>query len=96
MLSQLLEDKKKKSKIKTPSKKSKGKRKEGDNSSSANIENEEHSNSEPSKPPSKEEVNSDNRSTHSKKTSKLKKHLEALANRKGLQEAGVVRSYPAE
>ena len=27
---------------------------------------------------------------------KLEKHLEALTNQKGLQEAGVVRSYPAE
>jgi len=28
--------------------------------------------------------------------SELEKHLEALANRKSLQEAGVVRPYPAE
>jgi len=28
--------------------------------------------------------------------SKLEQRLEALANRKGLQEAGVVRPYPAE
>ena len=27
---------------------------------------------------------------------KLEQHLEALTNRKGLQEAGVVRPYPAE
>ena len=35
-------------------------------------------------------------SIHSKGTSKLEQRLEALASRKGLQEAGVVRLYPAE
>jgi len=45
MISQLLEDKKKKPKAKTPSKKSKGKRKEGKSSSYAHTEEEEHSNS---------------------------------------------------
>ena len=43
MLSQLLEDKKKKPKAKTPSKKSKGKWKEGKSSSSAHTEEEENS-----------------------------------------------------
>ena len=96
MLSQLLEDKKKKPKTKTLSKKSKGKWKEGESSFSAHTEDEEHSNSEPSKPPSEEEVNSENGSTHSKKMSKLEQYLKALANRKCLQEAGVVQPYPAE
>jgi len=96
MLSQLLEDKKKKLKAKTPSKKFKGKQKEGESSSSAHTEEEEHSNSESSKPPSEEEANSENGSTHSKRMSKLEQRLEALANQKGLQEAGVVRPYPAE
>ena len=94
MLFQLLEDKKK-LKTKTPSKKSKGKQKEGESSSSAHTEDE-HSNSEASKPPSEEEVNSENRSTHFKMMSKLEQHLEALANQKSLQEAGVLRPYPAE
>ena len=62
MLSQLLEDKKKKPNTKTPFKKSKGKQKEGNSSSSAHTEDEEHSNSEPSKPPFEEEVNSENES----------------------------------
>ena len=96
MLSQLLEDKKKKPKAKTPPKKTRGRRKEGESSSSIHTEDEEHSNSEPSKPLSEEEVNSENRSTHSKRMSKLEQRLEALANRKGLQETGVVRLCPAE
>ena len=79
MLSQLLEDRKKKLKTKTPSKKSKGIQKEGESLSSAHTEDEEHSNSEPSEPPSEEEV-SENGSTHSKRMSKLKQRLEALAN----------------
>ena len=96
MLSQLLEDKKKKLKDKTPSKKSKGKQKEEESSSSAQTEEEEHSNSESSKPPSEEGGNSENGSTHSKRMSKLEQHLEVLASRKGLQKVGVVRPYPAE
>jgi len=96
MLSQLLEDKKKEPKTKTPSKKSKGKRKEEESSSSAHTEEEEHSNFKSSKPSSEEGVNSENGSTHSKRMSKLEQHLEALACRKGLQEAGVVWPYPAE
>ena len=93
LFSQLLEDKKKKPKAKTPSK---GKQKKEESSFSAHTEEEEHSNSEPSKPPSEEKVNSENRSTHSKRMSKLEQRLEALANRRGLQEAGVVQPYPAE
>ena len=71
MLSQLLEDKKKKPKAKTPPKKSRGKWKEGESSSSAYTEDKEHSNFEPSKPPSEEEVNSENGSIYSKRMSKL-------------------------
>jgi len=96
MLSQLLENKKKKPKAKTPSKKSKGKRKEGKSSSSAHIEKEEHSKSELSKPSSEEEDNSENTSTHSNRMSKLEQRLEALVSRKGLQQVGVVWPYPAE
>ena len=86
MFSQSLEDKKKKLKDKTPSKKSEGKQKEEESSSSAQTEEEEHFNSESSKPPSEEGGNSENGSTHSKRMSKLEHHLEALANRKGLQD----------
>ena len=75
---------KKKPKAKTSFKKSKGKWKEGESSSSVHTEDEEHSNSEPSKPTSEEEVNSENGSTYSKRMSKLEQHLEALANWKGL------------
>jgi len=59
-------------------------------------EEEEHSNSESSKSPSEEGDNSENGSTHSKRMSKLEQRLEALTSQKGLQEAGVIRSYPAE
>ena len=95
MLSQLLKGRRKPN-AKTPSKKSKGKRKEGESSSSVHTEKEEQSNSESSKSPSEEGGNSENWNTHSKRINKLKQHLEALTNRKGLQEAGVVRLYPAE
>ena len=57
---------------------------------------EEQSNSESSKSPSEEGGNSENGSTHSKRMNKLEQRLEALANRKGLQEAGVVRPYLVE
>jgi len=90
MLSQLLEGRKK-LKAKTPYKKSKGKWNEGESSSSAHTEEEEQqSNSESSKSPSEEGSNSENGSTHSKRMNKVEKCLEALTNRKGLQEAGVV------
>ena len=39
--------------------------------------------------PSEEDGNLENGSTHSKRMSKLEQHLEALTNRKDLQEAGV-------
>jgi len=94
MLSQLLEGRRK-LKPKIPSKKSKGKRKEGEKSSSAHTEEEGQSNSESFKP-SSEEGNTENGSTHSKRIDKLEQRLEVLANQKGLQEAGVVRLYPAE
>jgi len=71
MLSQLLEDKKKKPKAKTPSKKSKGKRKERESSFFVHTKEEVRSNSELSKPPSEEEGNSKNTSTHFKRMSKL-------------------------
>jgi len=96
ILSQLLEDKKKKPKAKTSSKKSKSKWKEGESSSSAHTEEEDQSSSELSKPLSEKEGNSENTSTHSKRMSKLEERLKTLANRKGLQESGVVRQYPAE
>ena len=60
------------------------------------IPEEEQSNSVSSKPPSKKEGNSENGSTHSKRMNKLEQHLEALTNRKGLQEVGVVWPYPTE
>jgi len=94
MLVQLLEDKRK-SIDKTSSKKSKGKRKEGENSSSVHIEEKEQSNSESSKSSSKEEGSPENGGIHSKRMSQLEQRLEALTNQKGLQEAGVVRPYPA-
>jgi len=96
IISQLLEDKKKKPKAKTPSKKPKGKLEEGEGLSSTHTEEEEYSNSESSNPPFEEGGNSENGSTHSKRMSKLEQCLEALTSRKGLQEAGVVRPYPAE
>ena len=95
MLSQLLKEKKK-PKGRTPSKKSKGKRKEWESSFSANTKNEEHSNSEPPKSSFEEEDNSENESSHSRRMSKLEQCLEALANRGGLQDVGIIRSYPAE
>ena len=71
MLLQFLGDKKKKPKAKMPSKKSKGKQTERESSSFAYTEEEEHLNSELSKPPSEEEGNSENTSTHLKRMSKL-------------------------
>jgi len=95
MLTQLLKDKRK-STDKTSSKKSKGKRKEGKSSSSVHIEEKEQSNSESSKSSSKEEGSPENGGIHSKRMSQLEQRLEALTNRKGLQETGVVRPYLAE
>ena len=87
MLTQLLEDKRK-STDKTSSKKSKGKRKEGESSSSVHIEEKEQSTSESSKSSSKREGNPDHGRILSKRMSQLEQRLEALTNRKGLQEAG--------
>ena len=81
---------------KPPLKKSKGKQKEGESSSSVHIEEKEQSTSESSKSSSKEEGNPKNVGIHSKRMGQLEQRLEALTNQKGLQEAGVVRPYPAE
>ena len=89
MLAQLL-------KTQTSSKKSKGKRKEGESSSSVHIEEDKQSSSKSSKSSSEEGGNPENRGTHSKRMNKLEQRLEALANRKGLQEVGVVRPYLTE
>ena len=95
MLAQLLEDKRK-STDKASSKKSKGKRKEGESSSSVQIEEKEQSTSGLPKSSSKGKDNQDHGEVHSKRMNQLEQRLEALTNRKGLQEAGVVRPYPAE
>ena len=63
---------------------------------SVHTEEVEQSNSKSSKPSSEKEGNSKSTSTHSKRMSKLEQRLEALDNRKGLQETGVVRLYPVE
>ena len=60
------------------------------------IEGEEQSNSESSKSSFEEGDNPENGGTHSKRMNKLEQRLKALTNQKGLQEAGVVRPYPAE
>ena len=95
ILIQLLKDKKK-SKTQTSSKKSKDKWKEGESSSSIHIEEEKQSNFESSRSSSKEGGNQENEGTHSKRVNQLEQHLEALTYRKGLQEDGAVRPYPAE
>ena len=94
MLSQLLKDKKK-PKAKTHSKKFKGKRKEGESSSFVNTQNDEQSNSELLKSSSEKKDNSENKSSHSKRMSKLGQHLGVLTNQDGLQDVGIVRLYPA-
>jgi len=68
----------------------------GESSSSVHIEEKRQSNSESSKSSSKEEGHPENGGIHSKRMSQLKQRMEALTNRKGLQEAGVVRLYPTE
>jgi len=60
------------------------------------IKEEKQSNSESSKSSSEEGGNPEDGSTHSKRMNKLEQRLEALTNRKGLQEVGVVRPYPTE
>jgi len=94
MLAQLLEDKRK-STNKASSKKSKGKLKEGESSSSVHVDEKEQSTSGSSKSSSQEKDDRDQGKVHSKRMNQLDQHLEALTNRKGLQEAGVVRPYPA-
>jgi len=66
-------------------------RRERERSSSANTESEEHSNSEPSKSSTQAKDNSENESGLSKRMSKLEQHFEALANRGGLQDVGIIR-----
>ena len=95
MLAQLLEDKRK-STNKGSSKKSKGKRKAGESSSSVHIEEEEQLTSGSSKSSSQEKDDREQGKVHSKRMNQLEQRLEALTNRKGLQEAGVVRPYPTE
>ena len=95
MLAQLLEDKRK-STNKASSKKSKGKRKEGESSSSVHVEEEDQLTSDSSKSSSQEKDDQDQGKVHSKRMNQLEQRLEALTKRKGLQEAGVVRPYPAE
>jgi len=94
MLAQLLKKKTKKPKAKGSF--SKGKEKEVENSTSERTENENNSDFEPSKCSSKEEGSSRNGDNHSKRMNELEKHLEAIANRSNLQEAGIIRPYPAE
>ena len=86
MLAQLLEDKRKSTDI-TSSKKSKGKRKEEESSSSVHIEEKEQSTLSLLNP----HLRGDHGMIHSKRISQLEQRLEALTNRKGLQEAGVIR-----
>ena len=91
MLAQLLEDRRK-----SPPKKSKGKRNERESSSSEHSEKKEQPASGSSKSSSQEKNDQDQGKVHSKRMNQLEQRLEALTNRKGLQEAGVVRPYPAE
>jgi len=91
----MLEDKRK-STNKAFSKKSKGKRKEGESSSFVHIEEKEQPTSGSSKSSSQGKDDRDQGRVHSTRMNQLEQRLEALTNRKGLQEAGVVRPYPAE
>ena len=75
---------------------SKGKRKVGESSSSVHIEEKERSTSDSSKSSSQEKDDQDQGKVYSKRMNQLEQRLEALTNRKGLQEAGVVRPYPAK
>jgi len=67
-----------------------------ESSSSEKTKSENYSNSEPPKSSSEEEDDSDNEAPHSKRMNELEKCLEAIANRSNLQEARIVRPYPAE
>ena len=91
MLAQLLEDRRK-----SPSKKSKGKRKEGESSSFEHSEKKGQPTSSLSEASSPGKDDQNHERGHSKRMSQLERRLEALTNHKGLQEAGVVRPYPAE
>ena len=89
MLAQLLENRRK-----SPPKKSKGKQKGGESSSSVHPEEKGHSTLDSSNSSSRGK--DDQEKIHSRRMNRLERRLEALTNRKGLQEAGVVRPYPAE
>ena len=78
------------------SSKSQGKQKQGENPSSEKTESENNSHSKPPKSSYEEEDSSENGAHHSKRMNELKKRLEAIANRSNLQEARIVRPYPAE
>jgi len=91
MLAQLLEDRRK-----SPPKKSKGKGRKGESSSSEPSEETRRSTSDSSKPSSQVKSDPNPEKAHAKRMSQLEQRLEALTNRKGLKEAGVVRPYPAE
>ena len=87
MIALFLKKKMKNPKTKGSSSKSKGKEKEGENSTSEDTESE-NLNNENLKSSSEEERISESGDNHSKRMSELEKHLEAIANRDNLQEAG--------
>ena len=91
MLAQLLEDRRR-----SPPKKTKGKGRKGGSSSSEPSEERQRSTSSSSKSSSQVKGDQDPGKAHAKRMSQLERRLEALANRKDLQEVGVVRPYPAE
>ena len=86
---------KKKKKLKTKGPSSRAKGIEVDSSTSESSDGEDANFEKPPTLPEEKE-GSDVGSDHSKRMSELEKRLEALANQKGLQEAGVVQSYPVE
>jgi len=90
-IAQLLEDRRK-----SPPKKSKGKRREGESSSSEPSEETRRSAADSPKSSSQVKGDQDQGKAHAKRMSQLEQRIEALTNRKGLQEVGVVRPYPAE
>jgi len=86
---------KQKKKPKTKGASSRAKGIEVDSSTSKNYDGEDANFEKPPTLP-EEKKGSDLGSDHSKRMSELEKCLEALANQKGRQEAGVVWLYPAE
>ena len=91
MLEQLLEEREK-----SPPRKSKGRRREGESSSSEPSEEARQSAADSPKSTSQVKGDQDQGKAHAKRMSQLERRLEALTNRKDLQEVGVVRPYPAE